>query len=321
MKGRKFVGIMLAIFLLILFARHFSDFVDSFKPSDKWDITEEGLLTYPQNRGAVEFTKTVLNDTPEFTLSKIVYMSKNESIYALLRVPKTSARQIIPSADGKLFEAGSKKPAIILLPGAQVTKEGEDGRAAKFAEWGYVALTIDERGNVGETKGGISSMDEEYATFIDNREPITHKMVFDVLRAYDFLAAEGGVDSKNIIVFGESMGGRFAIMAAAVEPRIKAVVGVSTAGYDSLERQFQNGDVARFYKAIDPDAYIAKISPRKVLMVHSTNDTVIPIEMAQKTFSYALEPKKFMIVSCKTHGWCDDMAPMMKEEFKAIFSR
>lgn len=306
LKGRKFVGVMLAIFLLILFASHFSDFVDSFKPSDKWDITEEGLLTYPQNRGAVEYTKTVLNDTVQVELSKIVYKSKGENIYALLRMPKTPEK---------------RKPAIILLPGAQVTKEGEDGRAAKFAAWGYVTLTIDERGNIGETKGGISSMDEEYATFIDNREPITHKMVFDVLRAYDFLAERDDVDSKNIIVFGESMGGRFAIMAAAVEPRIKAVVGVSTSGYDSLDNQFQNGDVARFYKAIDPDAYVAKISPRNVLMVHSTNDAVIPIEMAQKTFVYSLEPKKFITVGCNTHGWCDEMAPMMKEEMKAIFAQ
>ena len=305
LKGRRFVGVMLAVFILILFARHFSEFADSFKPSDKWDITEEGLLSYPQNRGAVEFTKTVLNDTPEFTLSKIVYKSKGENIYALLRVPKTSEK---------------RKSAIILLPGAQVTKESEDAsRAAKFAEWGYVTLTLDERGNAGETGGGIISMDDEYATFIDNREPVTHKMVFDVLRAHDFLAERDDVDSKNIIVFGESMGGRLAIMAAAVEPRIKAVVGVSTAGYDSLNRQFANNDVARFYKAIDPDAHIAKIAPRNVLMIHSTNDTVIPIDMAKKTFSYALEPKKFIIVDYKTHGWSPDMDPMLNEEFERLF--
>ncbi len=305
LKGRKFVGVMLAIFILILFARHFSDFADSFAPSDRWDLSEDGLLSYPQNRGAVEFTKTVLNDTSEFTLSKIIYKSKGENIYALLRVPKTT---------------DARKSAIILLPGAQVTKEGEDARAAKFAEWGYVTLTIDERGNTGETGGGIISMDDEYAAFIDNREPITHKMVFDVLKAYDFLAERDDVDSKNIIVFGESMGGRFAIMAAAVEPRIKAVVGVSTAGYDSLNQQFENNDVARFFKSIDPDAYVAKISPRNVLMVHSTNDTVIPIDMARKTFNYAPEPKKFITVDYKTHGWSPEMAPMMKAEFERFFA-
>lgn len=304
LKGRKFVGVMLAIFLVVVFARHFNDIIAPLKPSDKWDITEEGLLTYPQNRGAVEYTKTVLNDTAQVELSKIVYKSKGENIYALLRVPKTPEK---------------RKSAIILLPGAAVTKEAMQDRAAKFAEWGYVTLTIDERGNTGETGGGISSMDDEYATFIDNREPVTHKMVFDVLRAYDFLAEQDNVDSKNIAVFGESMGGRFAIMAAAVEPRIKAVAGMSTAGYDSLEKQFENGDVARFFKAIDPDAYIAKISPRHVLMVHSANDSIIPIDMAKKTFSNALEPKKFVTVGCKTHGWCDEMAPMMKEEMKAIF--
>lgn len=305
LKGRKFVWISLLFFFAVVFVRHFGEIIAPFSPSDKWDITEEGLLAYPQNRGAVEYTSAVLNDTPQFTISKIIYKSKGENIYALFRVPKTSEK---------------RKSAIILLPGALVTKEGEDGRAAKFAEWGYVTLTIDERGNRGETKSGIVSIGDEYAKFSQNTEPMTHKMVFDVLRAFDFLSEQNYVDSKNIAVFGESMGGRFAIMAAAIEPRIKAVAGVSTAGYNSLEEQFPNGDIARFFKAIDPDAYIAKISPRKVLMVHSTNDSVIPIEMAQKTFSYALLPKKFVTVDYPTHGWSPDMAPMMKEEISAIFS-
>lgn len=305
LKGKKLLGIIAAALILFFSMPYFLNFIDSLKPSDKWAISSDGLVSYPQNRGAVEYTRTVLNDTQEFTLSKIIYKSKGENIYALLRVPKTS---------------DARKSAIILLPGAQVTKEGMQDRAAKFAEFGYITLAIDERGNAGETKGGAGSMDAEYALFMKNEEPVNHKMVFDALRAYDFLAEEKDVDSKNIIVFGESMGGRYAIMAAAVEPRIKAVVGVSTAGYGSLEKPIQNGDIARFYKAIDPDAYIAKIAPRNVLMVHSTNDKIIPIEMAQKTFSYALEPKKFITVDYPVHGWHGDMAPMMKEEFERIFA-
>ena len=306
LKGKRFIALIAAIVLLILVAPYFTKFVDSLSPSDKWSISEDGLIWYPQNRGAVEYTETVLNDTSEFTLSKIVYMSKGERIYALLRVPKTSE---------------NRKPAMILLPGATVTKEAEQDRASVLAGWGYITLSIDERGNSGETGGGMKSMDDEYLLFSQNNEPVQHKMVFDVLRAYDFLKARNDVDYNNIAVLGESMGGRLAIMAGAVEPRIKAVVGISTAGYGSLAAQSPDANVAGFFRSIDPDAYIGKIAPRMLLMIHSANDTVIPIGMAQKTFAYANEPKKFIVVGCRTHGWCDDMAPVLKEEIGAIFAR
>ncbi|VVB59919.1 Acetyl xylan esterase (AXE1) [uncultured archaeon] len=300
LKGKRFIAVLATIVLLVFAVPHI---LDAFKPGDKWSISEDGLVSYPQNRGAVEYTKTILNDTPQFTLSKIVYKSKGENIYALLRIPKTSG----------------KMPALILLPGAQVTKEAEQYVAAKLAGWGYITLAIDERGNVGETKGGFNSMDAEYAAFIQDYEPVQHKMVFDVLRAFDFLAEQKDVDANNIAVFGESMGGRYGIMAAAIEPRIKGVIGISTAGYDSLSKQFQDENVARFFRSIDPDAYIGKIAPRQLLLIHSTNDSVIPIAMAQASFNYANEPKKFVTVTCRTHGWCDDMEPALKEELEKIF--
>jgi len=302
LKGKWLIGAILAVIFLVLAVPRT---ITALSPSDKWGISEDGLVTYPQNRGAVEYTKTVMNDTQAFTLSKIIYVSKGEEIYALLRVPKT---------------IGAKKiPAIIILPGAEVTKEGMQDRAEKFAEWGYATLTIDERGNTGETKGA-ASLDSDYASFAGGTEPVQHKMVFDVLRAFDFLKGEGYVDAKNIAVFGESMGGRYAIIAGAVEPRIKAVIGVSTSGYGSLGKQFSDGGVARFFISIDPDAYIGKISGRKMLMVHSRNDTIVPIDAAQETFGYAKEPKEFITVEYRTHGWHRDMAPPMEEELRKIFS-
>lgn len=303
LKGKRFIGLIAAIIILSIVVPYI---LDAFKPTDKWSISEDGVLSYPENRGAVEYTKMALNDTLEFTLSKIVYESKGEKIYALLRVQKTKT---------------GKMPAIILLPGATVTKEAMQDRAEKFAEWGYITLTIDEWGNRGETGGGIMSMDDEYAAFVRNKEPVQHKMVFDVLRAYDFLREQDYVDSKNIAVFGESMGARFAIIAGAIEPRIKGVIAVSTSGYGSLAGQFPNADVARFFRSIDPDFYIWRIAPRNILMVHSANDTVIPISAAEETFGYAKEPKRFVLVGCRTHGWCDEMEPAVKKELEKIFLR
>lgn len=306
LKGRKFIFVLVALALVIFAIPYFPEFIGSLKPSDKWSISEDGLVSYPESRGAVEYTRRVLNDTPEFTLSKIVYKSKGEKIYALLRVPKNTGRE--------------KMPALILLPGAGMTKEAEQNRAEMFQKFGYITLAIDERGNIGETKGGALSMDGEYMAFSNNAEPVQHKMVFDVLRAYDFLAEQDNVDPKNIAVFGESMGGRLAIIAGAIEPKIKGVVVISTSGYGSLSGQFLDENARLFLKSIDPDAYIGKISPRALLAVHSTNDTVIPIDSARATFSYAKEPKKFITVDYRTHGWASEMAQALKEETGKIFS-
>lgn len=301
LKGPRFILIMVMLIFLFFAVPYVSDFL---KPSDKWSINKDGLLSYPENRGPVEYQKVVQSDTTEQTISKIIYKSKGESIYAIMRIPKSS----------------KSLPAIIMLPGATVTKEAEDGRAEKFAELGYVTLTIDERGNGGESKGGASSMDDEFRSFMEEREPVQHKMVFDVLRAFDLLREQKEVDSSKILVFGESMGGRFAIIAGAVEPDIRGVIGVSTSGYASSEQQFQNADVARFFRSIDPDAYIEKIAPRYLLMVHSTEDTLIPIDSARSTFSHAKDPKNFITMSCKTHGWCDEMLDTIAPEVERMIN-
>ncbi len=295
LKGPRFILIIIILIFLFFAVPYVSDLL---KPSEKWSIDKDGLLSYPQNRGPVDYQKIIKSDNTEQIISKIIYNSKGESIYAIMRVPKTN----------------KKMPSIIMLPGATVTKEAQDSRAEKFSKIGYITLTIDERGNSGETKGGASSMDDEFRSFMEEREPIQHKMVFDVLRAFDLLREQKEVDPSKILVFGESMGGRFAIIAGAVEPGIRGVIGVSTSGYASSEQQFQNADVARFFRSIDPDAYIEHISPRYLLMIHSTEDTVIPIDSAHSTFSHAKDPKNFITMACKTHGWCDEMLDQVVPE-------
>ncbi|MCK5234034.1 MAG: acetylxylan esterase [Candidatus Aenigmarchaeota archaeon] len=272
------------------------------KPSQEWSLAHDGTFSYPENRGLVEYEEIILNDTAEFRLSKIIYVSKGEKIYALLRVPKT----------------GSKAPAMVMLPGALVTKEGQQRIAEFFQRNGIATLTLDERGNGGETQGGMTGMEAEHTSYLNGVAPVPHRMVFDALRAFDILQGRDEIDPEKIGFYGESMGGRFAIIAAALEPRAKFLIGVSTSGYGSLKQRFDDEGVARFYASIDPDSYVGRISPRNVVLVHATNDPMVPLEMAKSTYYYANKPKLFIEVNSTCHGLCDEMKAQLMAELDCI---
>jgi len=76
----------------------------------------------------------------------------------------------------------------------------------------------------------------------------------------------------------------------------------------------------RFYRSIDPDTYLGKIPPRKLVMIHSQNDTVIPYEYAEQTFAQALQPKILYTVGCAKHGYCTEMNAFLEKELKSLIS-
>ena len=76
----------------------------------------------------------------------------------------------------------------------------------------------------------------------------------------------------------------------------------------------------RFYKSIDPETYLAKIPPRKLVMMHSQKDPIIPYEQGLELFSKAFEPKAFYTVNCSVHGHCAEMDPFIEKELKNMSS-
>jgi len=82
--------------------------------------------------------------------------------------------------------------------------------------------------------------------------------------------------------------------------------------------QLNDPDMIRFYKSIDPETYLNKIPPRKFVMIHSVNDTIISYENAEQTYAKAVEPKELHTVECATHGYCADMGDALKTELEAM---
>ncbi|CAG0988255.1 hypothetical protein METP2_02409 [Methanosarcinales archaeon] len=287
------IGMLLLIALVYYLIPQGSD-------SNKWTVSDKGILSYPENRGKVDVKILKTESGPDYILKNISFPSKDYNVEGLLRIPV----------------AEKKVPGVVILPGATVPKEGTQTLAGIFSNMGYASIGIEQR-----NRGGVD-MDYDYGLWKKGLEPVEHKMVFDVLRAVDVLRQEPSVDPDRIVIVGESNGGRFAIIAAAIDSGITGVIGISTSGYDIESQISEIGDenVIRFYRSIDPETYLGSIPPGKFVMIHSVNDTIIPVQLARKTFEKAKEPKQFYTVTTGTHGYSEVMKEPLENELKSMFN-
>lgn len=303
-KNHLYFGIIAVVILIVATIFYLSSFLKQSQEtkqatekntikesSNLWQVGTNGYLSYPLDRENVLFNRQNYGETDNLTISKIIYQSRNGNIYGLLLLPKFAPDLL---------------PGIVLLPGAGVSKESELKLAEKMAELGAAVLVIDQRGT-GETDGTMPKIEEDYLNFLKGQEPYQHLMVYDALRAYDLLHSAPFVDPERIIIAGESLGGRIAVIAAAIDRNIKGVLVISSSGFDFEEAN--DTKVNAFLQSIDSDHYIAQITPRKIVMIHNYNDAIIPLSSAIMTYQKAQQPKQFVLIndtSCN-HGYCDSM--------------
>jgi fermentation-respiration switch protein FrsA (DUF1100 family) len=105
-------------------------------------------------------------------------------------------------------------PGVVAAHGAAMVKEALVGPASLLREAGFVVLSIDYR-SFGVSPG------EPRGAFFPRRE------VDDVRTAVGFLRRRPEVDADRVGVWGVSFGGGVVLQAAALDPRIKAVVSQS----------------------------------------------------------------------------------------------
>ena len=112
----------------------------------------------------------------------------------------TLAGWYLPSTNGA---------AVILVHPGHGSRISLDGQARLFANHGYGVLTYDRRA-IGESTGDLVT-----SGWLDAP---------DLVAIVDWVAQRDDVDPNRIGVFGSSIGGGVALRAAAVEPRIAAVI-------------------------------------------------------------------------------------------------
>ncbi len=298
-KKKKFytIIIIIAIIIIILY------FFYSKTPKPIYQFKGDKVY-YSQERGNISYEMSFRSDNGTFEMYNVSFYSRNflnyrTKIYGILLLPKN-----------KENIAG-----VIYLPGGGVSKENVLGQVSMIAKEGYAVLVIDQRG-IGETGGYYLSLEDDYKIFLQGGEPLQHLSVYDALASYDVLRKIKNVDKNNILIIGESMGGRYAIIAAAVDKRLKGVLIMSSSGFHVKK---DNTNESNFLLSIDPDHYISDISPNQIIMMHGGNDTMVNLNDAKQTFDLAREPKKLYIYDKCGHGYCNDMDSDIKSSLKLIF--
>jgi dienelactone hydrolase len=268
----------------------------------EWRIAENGMLEYIISGPNYELGPRTISDNS--TLCEVVFKSRGAEISGLLRRPQANQTGGIPGA--------------VLLPGASVTKEMEQGLAKYLCSLGVASITLDQR-----NLGGID-MQGDFQKFLRGQEPTEHKMVHDALAAAEILRSQPGIDKNRIVYIGESNGARFAIIACSLDEKALGTIAISTCGYGADEAiasgRLYGHEAVLFYRSIDPETYLGRIAPRKFVMLHSLNDPIIPYEYANRTYEKALMPKEMHTAKCALHGRCPEMDASIKNELAQMVS-
>jgi dienelactone hydrolase len=297
------LSILIVILALVVIVFYISMMNDQ-TAETTWSVDGSNALSF-SHRELVAPHTNLTEDTANYSLEKISYYSYDTTVYGLLRIPKN-----VP-----------KPPVVIVLPAATVSKEADSAMANALCSWGYASLTLDERGNGGETKGrSPMNFMTGYDAYRSGDMPAQYAQIYDVLLGYDYVRSRNDLAGGNVSVLGESMGGRFAIVAVGIDPGFKAAFVVSSGPY-GLDAG-NNMDVLRFVDSIEPATYLKKLPPRKLVMFHFTNDTIIPIAYGRSLFDNAGQPKAWYQYNGSVHGvYSDIYAPDLHAELMSVFGR
>jgi fermentation-respiration switch protein FrsA (DUF1100 family) len=200
---------------------------------------------------------------------------------------------------------GQKPAAIILVHGIDANRSAVLLQAAMLAEAGFHVLLFDLRAH------GLSEGQEN---------TYGYREALDVQAALDYLLAQPGIDWVGGI--GVSMGGAVMVRAAAVDPRLRAIVVESS--YSSLPEAVDDAFESRSTLPRWPFAplllalaeskvglKIAQVNsvrdlptlaPRPVLIVHGVEDPLFPVEHARRMYRAAHEPKGLWLVENLGHS-------------------
>ena len=197
------------------------------------------------------------------------------------------------------------KPSVLLLHGCPGLEQNLD-LAVSLRDCGRNALVFHYRGSWGS------------AGRYDLRT-----IVADVRAAVDHLEAGGypSVDATRLAVFGHSLGGWAAVLAAASDQRLRAVAACApVVGFSELElspgdleqefTRFLETTPAEFASQVQhvaarpgPLDVVATISPRPVLIVHGSDDEAIPVAHGRLLFSRAGQPRRYVEVAGANHAF------------------
>ena len=187
------------------------------------------------------------------------------------------------------FREAKNLPLVVLPHGGPESHDDSsfDWQAQAFASRGYAVLQPNFRGSDGYGQAFINAGHGEWG----------RKMQTDLSDGVRYLAAQGLIDPKRVAIFGASYGGYAALAGATIDTGVYNCA-VSVAGpsdlkamveWEDLKTGYQKSTTVLYWREFmgDPSRW-GEISPAKqaakascpVLLIHGTDDTVVPIDQS-----------------------------------------
>jgi fermentation-respiration switch protein FrsA (DUF1100 family) len=284
----------------------------------------------------------VFGGLPLWAARRIIYPASHKprlefpTQHLNMRITIVPERVTFPARDGKQiggwFVPGRDPhaapwPCILLVYGYGSCKEEMAGYAQMLHEGGFASLMFDMRGS-GLRRG----------------EPVTlgYKERWDVMDAVRYLLTRADVDPERIGALGVSMGGATALLAAAEEPRIRALV--TDSAYANLTDMIKPGIrafigpfamplaplIVRYAETllgvradeVRPDQAAARLGDRPMLVIHGADDGLTDPASANRIYEAASGPVELWVVPGCQHA-CAPVAAAdeYKRRINDFFSR
>ncbi|MBW8879897.1 MAG: S9 family peptidase, partial [Asticcacaulis sp.] len=211
------------------------------------------------------------------------------------------------------FKAEKDLPLIVLPHGGPQARDYLyfDWQAQTLAAYGYAVLQPNFRGSDGIDATFVAAGHGQWG----------RKMQTDLSDGVRYLAGKGIIDAKRVAILGASYGGYAAMAGATLDPGVYkcavAIAGVSDlesmVAWEDRKTDFNHSATVLYWKRFMGDqAGWAGISPASqaakascpVMLIHGTDDTVVPYEQSQRMESAlkaAGKPVEFLTYKGQDH--------------------
>ncbi len=163
--------------------------------------------------------------------------------------------------------------------------------ALELAKRGYVTFAPDALGFEERQHRILRGLDYERfeaTKRITEGSCLQAKMLWDLRRGLDYLAARREVDARRIGCLGHSLGGQETLFLAAVDRRV--AVGVASCGFSSYRALFDaaiNHNFAAYVPGLLRSGDLARVlglvAPRPFLALAGTEDPIFPLHGVRAT--------------------------------------
>ncbi len=176
-------------------------------------------------------------------------------------------------------------PTLLYFHGNSGSFAMRDDRIAQYMSKGYGVYMMTYRSYGGSTG-----------------TPTESNNVADARLAYESLKKEG-VEARDIIIYGESLGTGVAVQLASKVPAGGVILDAPYTSLVEIAEEVYPYLPARWFMTdrYETIKYIGKVK-QPLLILHGEEDEIVPVEMGRKLFEAANEPKTLKVFPGAGHS-------------------